>query len=103
MAKTRHLGAQTNRRGIKSDLLELVKCFGTNLGDKTMVTRNQASALIKELDRIRRQALDVEKKGGLIIVEENGYEITAYRCEGWSNTSKNTVCRRDGKLKEVRV
>ncbi len=78
MAKTRHIEKRMKERGIKDCLLGTVEKFGVWSGDKLILNRKGASAAVNELDRIRRRLIDIEGKGGIVLVEAKGMDITTY-------------------------
>lgn len=78
MSKTRHIQQRMNQRGISSKMLELVLQFGTRDQDKMLLGKKNIRKVLAELDRLRKSFLDMEKKGGLVLVEKDGAEITTY-------------------------
>jgi hypothetical protein len=59
-------------------MLELVLQFGTRDQDKMLLGKKNIRKVLAELDRLRKSFLDMEKKGGLVLVEKDGAEITTY-------------------------
>ncbi|WP_049756845.1 hypothetical protein [Marinobacter nauticus] len=53
MAKTRHIHKRMSQRGINSRLVDLVAQFGMDHGDKCILTRKNAEALIGAVDALR--------------------------------------------------
>lgn len=79
MAKTRHIQRRMSQRGIKESWLELVKNFGEWSGDKCILNKKACSEALKHLDEQRKELIKVMEKGGMVLVEDNGAEITCYR------------------------
>ena len=52
MAKTRHIHQRMNQRGIQQAMLELVKQFGTDTGDKTILNQKALKVAITECKKI---------------------------------------------------
>lgn len=83
MAKTKHILQRMNQRGIKSSFLEIVKMFGIKSGDKQILNKKDCSALLKHLDAMRKDIIHMQEKGGLVLVEDGGAEITCYRLNSY--------------------
>jgi len=84
MAKTRHIQQRMSQRGIKDEMLELVGQFGSWNGDKCILNKKACSAALQELDSMRKQLIHLKEKGGLVLVHENGSDITAYRLDSYT-------------------
>lgn len=84
MAKTKHIHKRMSQRGIKSRLVDLVSQFGVDQDDKVVLTRKNVEALLGAVDDLKRQLLEVHSKGGLAVVEQGGYQITAYALDSYS-------------------
>lgn len=83
MAKTRHMHQRMNQRGITQRMLQIVRDFGVCFGDKQILDRSNIDLLMNEIDQLRKDLLKVRDKGGLVVVEENGFDITAYRVDSY--------------------
>lgn len=84
MAKTRHIHKRMSQRGIKSRLVDLVSQFGMNQDDKVILSRKNTEALLRALDGLRSQLLEVHAKGGMAVVEQGGNQITTYLLDSYS-------------------
>lgn len=84
MAHTRHIHKRMNQRGITASLVDLVCQFGMPDGDKLILNRKNTEALLKQMDSMKRDLLEVHKKGGLVVVEQNDAQITAYSLDSYS-------------------
>lgn len=84
MSKTRHFQTRMSQRGITGSMLDVVLRFGVPLGDRIQFGRKGVDAALKELDELRKQLLKVRDKGGLVVVEEGGVFLTAYRLDSFS-------------------
>lgn len=78
MAKTRHIHQRMSQRSIQQSMLEVVKLFGVDNGDKTVLNSKGIDLALAELRRISSSMQKMKTRGGMVLVEENGFEITAY-------------------------
>jgi hypothetical protein len=78
IAMTLHLDRRMNQRGITRDLLDLTLAHGTWEGDRCVLGKRAIQALLRECDELRRIAVRAMDKGGLVVVEAGGREVTAY-------------------------
>ena len=83
MAKTRHIQSRMNQRGIKSTMLGIVKNFGSWTGDKCILNKKACSDVLKQLDAMRKDIIKMQEKGGLVLVEDNGTDITCYQLNSY--------------------
>ncbi|MEO9944938.1 hypothetical protein [Paraglaciecola sp.] len=84
MAKTRHIHQRMNQRGIKQQMLEIVKMFGVDDGDKTILNEKGIEAALSEINKLSKDMQKMKNKGGVVLVEANGVEITAYSLDSYS-------------------
>ena len=87
MAKTRHMHQRMSQRGITDRMLEVVSDFGVTQGDKQILDRKNIDALMKRMDKFRKDLLKIRDKGGLIVVEVNDVYITAYNIDSFDRRS----------------
>ena len=83
MSKTRHIQQRMSQRGIKEEMLELVERFGVWQGDKCIVNRKACSTILKEIDTLRKKVIKLQEKGGLVLVHDNGMDITTYPLDSY--------------------
>ncbi len=83
MAKTRHIQDRMNQRGIKNTMLGIVKNFGSWTGDKCILNKKACSDVLKQLDAMRKDIIKMQEKGGLVLVEDNGADITCYQLNSY--------------------
>ncbi|MDB5691707.1 MAG: hypothetical protein JWO81_770 [Alphaproteobacteria bacterium] len=76
---TLHLDQRMNQRGITRELLDLTLTHGEWEGDRCILSRKGIERLIRECEHQRRLAMKALDKGGLVVVETGGAEITTYR------------------------
>jgi len=88
MAKTRHIQQRMNQRGIKSEMLDIVQQFGMWQGDKCILNRKACNDVLSELDKIRRDVIKMKEKGGLVLVHDDGADITTYALESYKRSGK---------------
>jgi hypothetical protein len=55
-----------------------VKTFGTEEGDKISLNRNGIDAAIRAMEKISADLQKMRNRGGVVLVEKDGYEITTY-------------------------
>jgi len=81
-ARTRHLDARMNQRGIPAALIDLVLKHGRCDGDAYKLDRKDLRRLLGDLDGFRSTVLRALDKGGLAVVEAGGVLPTAYALHG---------------------
>ena len=86
MAKTRHIHQRMNQRAIKSQMLEIVKMFGVDDGDKTYLNRKGIDAALDELNNISQQMQKMRSRGGVVLVESGEIEITTYALNSYNRS-----------------
>lgn len=75
---TKHMDERMNHRGITRSLANLTLDYGEWIGDRCILSRNAIRARIAELDNERKAMLRALDKGGMVVVEVGGREITTY-------------------------
>jgi hypothetical protein len=75
---TLHIDQRMNQRGIPRTLVDFVLDHGKWVGDRCTVDRKLLDSLIAHYDQLRRLAIKARDKGGLVVVEAGGNEITTY-------------------------
>lgn len=78
MAETHHIKIRMNQRGIRKNVVDLVRAHGRPVGDKIRLDVAEAQALLQEAREIQRLALQVIDKGGVVVVEVDGVALTTY-------------------------
>lgn len=91
MAKTRHIHQRMNQRGIKQQMLEIVKMFGIDDGDKTILNKKGIDAALCEINKLSKDMQKMKTKGGVVLVEANGAEITAYSLDSYSRNKAHQL------------
>ncbi|WP_237673559.1 hypothetical protein [Vreelandella profundi] len=86
MARTRHIHQRMSQRSINSHLVDLASRFGTDSGDKVVLDRKNTTALLKAMDAMRKDLLAVHAKGGIVVVEQNGVQITTYALNSYARS-----------------
>ncbi|PSW11455.1 DUF4258 domain-containing protein [Photobacterium rosenbergii] len=86
MAKTRHIHQRMNQRGINEQMLEIVKMFGVDEGDKTYLNRKGIDAVEKQLKAFLKQMEKMKARGGVVLVESGEAEITTYTLDSYNRT-----------------
>lgn len=67
-----------NQRGIQQVMLDLVKQFGVDNGDKIILNQQALKVAIAECKKVEKLMQKMESKGGLVLVEVDGVELTTY-------------------------
>lgn len=79
MAKTRHIHQRMSQRGITNSMLDLVKLFGVNNnGDATILNRKSVRDILYTMNKLMKEMKKIESKGGVVLIEKDGVEITTY-------------------------
>jgi len=91
MAKTRHINQRMNQRAISQQMLEIVKMFGIDEGDKTILNKKGIEAALVELNNLSKNMQKMKSRGGLVLVESGDVELTAYALDSFNRSKANTV------------
>ena len=83
MAKSRHIRKRLSQRGIREEMLGVVEHFGYWQGDRCILNRAACEAALDELEGMKRTLVKVRERGGLVLVEDNGVQITAFPLTGY--------------------
>lgn len=75
---TLHMDIRMNHRGITADLVDLTLEYGEWEGDRCRLGARSLKHMIEEMDRKRATMLKALDKGGIVVVEAGGSEITTY-------------------------
>ena len=84
MAKTRHIQKRMSQRNIQQEMLDIVKKFGIENGDKTILNKKGLKSALTELKRLSIFMERMQNRGGLVLVEANDLEITVYDLDSYS-------------------
>ena len=76
---TLHLDQRMNQRGITREMLDLALAYGQWDGDRCILNKQSIQRLIEQNDRLRSVAVRALDKGGIVVVEAGGEEITTYK------------------------
>lgn len=88
MAKTKHIQQRMSQRSIRQQWLSLVRVFGVVRGDKVFLNQKGIDLALNEMKKIASDLQKMRTRGGIVLVEEEGAEITTYALE---NNRKYTV------------
>ena len=91
MAKTRHIHQRMNQRAISQQMLEIVKMFGVDDGDKTYLNKKGIDAALNEINNLSKQIQKMRSRGGLVLVESGEVEITAYSLDSYDRKKALSV------------
>ena len=87
MGKTRHIHKRMTQRAIHQTYLELVKSFGIPEGDKIILNQKGIDAALREIKIITANLQKMRPRGGIVLVEDKGSEITTYSLNSYSRSS----------------
>ena len=90
MARTRHIQKRMNQRGIQQEMLAIVKQFGIDDGDKTVLNQKALQVAIAECKKIEKLMQKMESKGGLVLVEADGFDLTTYALDSYKRSKANS-------------
>jgi hypothetical protein len=79
------------QRGVKGRLVDVVSQYGTKKGDRIVLDRKNIDELLNGLDRLRKDLTEIKDKGGLVVIEDNGRQITVYRVNSFDRKKSNRV------------
>lgn len=75
---TLHMDVRMNHRGITADLVDLALEYGEWEGDRCRLGTRSLKQIIEAVDRKRATMLKALDKGGIVVVEAGGSEITTF-------------------------
>lgn len=75
---TLHFDQRMNQRGINRQLVDLTLEHGVWSGDRCTLNRKSLDRVIERCNELRRLALKARDKGGIVVVEASGEEITTF-------------------------
>jgi hypothetical protein len=84
MSKTRHIQQRMSKRGIQQSMVDLTMDYGESKGDKVILNRKGIDCLLKEIAKLKKCALGLRKKGGLVVVYVGNTLITTYSLNSYS-------------------
>jgi hypothetical protein len=81
------------QRGVTSRLVDLTSQYGTDQGDRIVLSRKNAEELLVGLDALRKDLLKIHEKGGLVVIESGETQITVYRYDSYNQKKKVTYAK----------
>jgi len=69
-------------------MVELTVTYGVPVQDKYVLDRKHAKQLLEEKRRETRELMKVIDKGGVVVVEDDNAQITAYNCTSYKRNKK---------------
>lgn len=87
MAKTRHIHQRMSKRSIQQVWLDHVQSLGVDHGDKVILNVKAIDSAMQELKKISSQMQKMRSRGGIVLVESEGSEITAYALDSYKRKS----------------
>lgn len=84
MSKTRHIQQRMSQRGIQQSMIDMTLAYGQDHGDKIILNRKGIDAILNEIEKLKKCALSLRKKGGLVVVDVENTLITAYSLDSFS-------------------
>lgn len=83
MAQTHHLKVRMSQRGIRKNIVDLVRDYGRIVGDQRRLDIADARILLAEARELQRLALQVIDKGGVVVVEVDGVAVTTFNTRSY--------------------
>ena len=83
MAKTKHMHKRMGQRAINQTMVDIVSEHGVLMGDKRVLDSKNIDEILKSMEKMKKDLFKIRDKGGLVVVEENGVQITAYRFDSY--------------------
>ena len=80
---SKHLHRRMGQRGITRDMVSLVCDFGECRQDRYVLGRDRLDALIAQLASLSSVAKRVRDKGGVVVVEKDGAQLTTYNVDSY--------------------
>ncbi len=75
---TLHMDVRMNQRGITADLVDLTLRYGHWVGDRCKLNQKAIDRQLADLNHEKALLLRARAKGGVVVVEANGNNITTY-------------------------
>ncbi len=83
---TLHYQARKTQRGLTTGMLDLAAKFGEQLDDgKIVLSAKAAQGMIEQMNRMKEELMRLAKRGGAVLVSENGVNITAYGLDSYKH------------------
>ena len=83
---TLHYQARKTQRGLTTGMLDLAAQFGEPLDDGTIVfSAKAAQSMIAQINKMKEELMRLAKRGGAVLVSENGVNITAYGLDSYKH------------------
>lgn len=83
---TLHYQARKTQRGLTSGMLDLAAQFGEPLDDgKVVLSAKAAQSMIAQINKMKEELMRLAKRGGAVLVSENGVNITAYGLDSYKH------------------
>ena len=83
MSRTKHMQQKMDQRSINQTMLDITKTFGTEDGDEIILNTKAIDNALRELSRLKSNIIKMRSRGGMVLVESEEFEITAYGLEGY--------------------
>lgn len=87
MKNNRDIRKQIGQGKVKIDLIDVAEKMGFVVGGKAVLTKQNCIQLREELGKMKRLFANMAEKGGYVVVNDNGCDITAYRLDSYINKS----------------
>lgn len=83
---TLHYQARKTQRGLTTGMLDLAAQFGEPLDDgKVVLSAKAAQSMIAQINKMKEELMRLAKRGGAVLVSENGVNITAYGLDSYKH------------------
>ncbi|AIL59257.1 hypothetical protein [Pseudomonas alkylphenolica] len=80
MHATHHSKARQAQRGIPLKMIDYVLAHDTVDQDKFIISTKEAKQRLADLEREKRLLMNIQDKGGIVVVAKGDALITTYNC-----------------------
>jgi hypothetical protein len=84
MSKTRHIQQRMSQRGIQQSMIDMTLAYGEDHGDKIILNRKGIDCILNEIEKLKKCALNLRKKGGLVVVDVENTLLTTYSLDSFA-------------------
>ena len=83
MSRTKHMQQKMDQRSINQTMLDITKTLGSEHGDEIILNKKVIDDALREISRLKLNLIKMRSRGGIVLVESEDFEITAYGLKGY--------------------
>ena len=72
-----------DQRSINQTMLDITKTLGSEHGDEIILNKKVIDDALREISRLKLNLIKMRSRGGIVLVESEDFEITAYGLKGY--------------------